>query len=166
MASVLKTRMAVCLCLVGRGRCVPFPSSFSFGDCVGCKSTDAMRISIPPRPHSSSVQALLLLPTNSLGHASHTRRPLGQKVLSRSRYPIHQNPHPVDLILTVCRDAWRYQGMFSSWERFRPKHSFPGLGLGVGLFAVYLAYDFVFGRPAHGTVGRHTGPGAVSEHEN
>jgi NADH-ubiquinone oxidoreductase B12 subunit family len=53
-------------------------------------------------------------------------------------------------MMLMNRDAWRYQGMFSTWERFRPKHSFPGLGLGVAAFAVYLAYDFAFGKPPHG----------------
>jgi len=40
--------------------------------------------------------------------------------------------------------------MFSTWERFRPKHTFPGLGIGTAAFGVYLVYDFLFNKPAHG----------------
>jgi hypothetical protein len=39
--------------------------------------------------------------------------------------------------------------MFSTWERFRPKHTFPGLGIGTGAFIVYLAYDYL-SKPSHG----------------
>lgn len=37
------------------------------------------------------------------------------------------------------RDAWRYEGEFSRINRF--KNAFPGFGIAVGAFAVYLAYD-------------------------
>jgi hypothetical protein len=56
--------------------------------------------------------------------------------------------HPYLQRLT-CRDAWRYKGMFSTWERFRPKHTFPGLGIGTGAFVVYLLADYLL-KPSHG----------------
>lgn len=48
--------------------------------------------------------------------------------------------------------------MFSTWERFRPKHTFPGLGIGTAAFAVYLVADFLFSKPAHA--------GHTTSHEN
>ena len=45
--------------------------------------------------------------------------------------------------------------MFSKWERFRPKHTFPGLGIGTGAFLVYLAYDLLLAKPSR----RHGGHG-------
>src|SRR5271154_5218668 len=59
------------------------------------------------------------------------------------------------LLIDVFRDVWRYQGMFSSWERFRPKHTFPGLGIGTGAFLVYLAYNLLLAKPSHGGHGGH-----------
>ena len=148
MAFVLKIRLTVCLCLVLRRRCVPLSSFFDFLlDCAGC-----------PRWHTNfnPAHGLLSVPHESFIYQQHRwpclsrqETPGAEGTPLPSRYPIQQNSRPVNLILTTCRDAWRYQGIFSTWERFRPKHSFPGLGLGVGLFAVYLAYDFAFGRPAH-----------------
>jgi NADH dehydrogenase (ubiquinone) 1 beta subcomplex subunit 3 len=67
-------------------------------------------------------------------------------------------------LIAVYRDVWRYQGMFSSWERFRPKHTFPGLGIGTGAFIVYLAYDLLLAKPSHGGHGGHgTTHGATRE---
>lgn len=40
------------------------------------------------------------------------------------------------------RDAWRYEGQFSRLNRF--KAAFPGFGIAVGAFAVYVAYEKVF----------------------
>ena len=54
--------------------------------------------------------------------------------------------------------------MFSTWERFRPKHTFPGLGIGTGAFVIYLAYDFLFSKPSHGGHGTaEAGHGASHE---
>jgi hypothetical protein len=68
-------------------------------------------------------------------HAITSRRSLGKKVV--------QVQARVDF-----RDAWRYKGIFSTWERFRPKHTFPGLGIGTGAFIIYLAADFLM-KPSH-----------------
>ncbi|BFZ53284.1 hypothetical protein PYCC9005_000307 [Savitreella phatthalungensis] len=40
------------------------------------------------------------------------------------------------------REAWRYQGPFSPRARFMS--AFPGLGLGVGAFVVYLIAEKIF----------------------
>ena len=40
------------------------------------------------------------------------------------------------------RDAWRYEGQFTRFNRF--KGAFPGLGIGVGAFALYVAYEKFF----------------------
>jgi len=46
--------------------------------------------------------------------------------------------------------------MFSTWERFRPKHTFPGLGIGTAAFGAYLVFDFLFSKSSHGgSVGPH-----------
>lgn len=37
------------------------------------------------------------------------------------------------------RDAWRYEGQFSRLNRF--KAAFPGFGIAVGAFSLYLAYE-------------------------
>ena len=58
-------------------------------------------------------------------------------------------------MLTLSRDAWRYKGIFSTWERFRPKHTFPGLGIGTGAFIIYLAADYLLAKPSHGHVKPH-----------
>ncbi|KAK9479035.1 NADH-ubiquinone oxidoreductase B12 subunit family-domain-containing protein [Lipomyces japonicus] len=39
------------------------------------------------------------------------------------------------------REAWRYTGQFSRWNRL--KGLFPGLGLGTGAFVLYLVYEKV-----------------------
>lgn len=46
------------------------------------------------------------------------------------------------------RDAWRYEGQFSRWNRFRS--AFPGLGIALGAFALYLVYDKVIKKEEHG----------------
>ncbi|KAI9692031.1 MAG: hypothetical protein M1820_009606 [Bogoriella megaspora] len=45
-------------------------------------------------------------------------------------------------------EQWRYGGPFSRWSRFN--RAFPGLGLATGAFIIYLAYDAVLAKPAHG----------------
>lgn len=37
------------------------------------------------------------------------------------------------------RDAWRFEGEFSRINRF--KNVFPGFGIAVGAFSIYLVYD-------------------------
>ncbi|KAK3061180.1 hypothetical protein LTS18_006861 [Coniosporium uncinatum] len=44
-------------------------------------------------------------------------------------------------------EAWRYQGMFTRWNRF--KGAFPGLGIATVAFGVYLAYEAVFLKDEH-----------------
>ncbi|KAI0480308.1 hypothetical protein GGR56DRAFT_671435 [Xylariaceae sp. FL0804] len=44
-------------------------------------------------------------------------------------------------------EAWRYEGEFSRWSRF--KHSFPGLGIATVAFGVYLAYEQLFMKDEH-----------------
>ena len=47
------------------------------------------------------------------------------------------------------REAWRWDPYFSKWNVLR--HSFPGLGVAVGVFSVYLIYDFFFNEKEHET---------------
>ena len=44
----------------------------------------------------------------------------------------------------TSREAWRYTGPFTRWNRF--KGSFPGLGIATVAFAIYLGYEAVFMR--------------------
>ncbi|GMM38227.1 hypothetical protein DASC09_055660 [Saccharomycopsis crataegensis] len=46
------------------------------------------------------------------------------------------------------REAWRYTGAFTRANRF--KGAFPGLGLGVGAFAVYCIAEQLFFPADHG----------------
>jgi NADH dehydrogenase (ubiquinone) 1 beta subcomplex subunit 3 len=48
----------------------------------------------------------------------------------------------------VFSEAWRYTGPFTFRERFRG--SFPGLGIAVGAFAVYLVAEQLFFKDSHG----------------
>ena len=43
---------------------------------------------------------------------------------------------------TMVREAWRYSGPFTRWNRF--KGSFPGLGIATVAFAVYCGYEYMF----------------------
>ena len=88
--------------------------------------------------------------------AGDSRRSLGKKVPLRTS---HSNA--IGLMHSLFRDAWRYQGMFSTWERFRPKHTIPGLGIGTGAFIIYLAYDFLVSKPSHG---RHVAAHGETSH--
>jgi NADH dehydrogenase (ubiquinone) 1 beta subcomplex subunit 3 len=46
------------------------------------------------------------------------------------------------------REAWRYTGPFTRWNRF--KGSFPGLGIASVAFAGYLVYEQMFLTSSHG----------------
>lgn len=47
------------------------------------------------------------------------------------------------------RDAWRYEGQFSRLNRF--KAAFPGFGIAVGAFSLYVAYEkLVLKKDDHG----------------
>ncbi len=39
-------------------------------------------------------------------------------------------------------EAWRYQGQFTRWNRFR--RGFPGLGIATAAFAAYCTYEYFF----------------------
>jgi NADH-ubiquinone oxidoreductase B12 subunit family len=55
-----------------------------------------------------------------------------------------------DDILTCCkfREAWRYTGPFTRFNRFRG--SFPGLGIATVAFAAYCGYEYMFLKDDHG----------------
>ncbi|GAM86643.1 hypothetical protein ANO11243_046590 [Dothideomycetidae sp. 11243] len=61
------------------------------------------------------------------------------------------------IILTSGREAWRYTGPFTRFQRFRG--AFPGLGIATVAFAGYLAYEAVFLKDdhAHGHEDSHGG---------
>lgn len=48
-------------------------------------------------------------------------------------------------------EAWRYQGHFTRWNRF--KGALPGFGTATVLFGVYLAYEALFMKDNH----KHSG---------
>lgn len=43
------------------------------------------------------------------------------------------------------RDAWRYEGQFTRFNRF--KGAFPGFGIGLAAFIVYVGYEKVTAKP-------------------
>ena len=43
------------------------------------------------------------------------------------------------------RDAWRYEGQFSRFNRF--KSAFPGFGIGLAAFVVYVGYEKLTHKP-------------------
>lgn len=45
------------------------------------------------------------------------------------------------------REAWRYTGPFTRWNRF--KGTFPGLGIATVAFAVYCGYEYMFLQDDH-----------------
>ncbi|RDL39352.1 uncharacterized protein BP5553_03692 [Venustampulla echinocandica] len=47
------------------------------------------------------------------------------------------------------REAWRYSGPFTRWNRFRG--SFPGLGIATVAFAAYCGYEYMFLKDDHGS---------------
>ena len=53
-----------------------------------------------------------------------------------------------EYILMHNREAWRYTGPFTRFQRFRG--GFPGLGIATVAFAGYLAYEQVFLKDEHG----------------
>ena len=44
-------------------------------------------------------------------------------------------------------EAWRYQGQFSRWNRY--KGALPGFGTAAVLFGVYLVYEAIFMKNDH-----------------
>lgn len=46
------------------------------------------------------------------------------------------------------RDAWRYQGQFTRYNRF--KNVFPGFGIGLGAFVLYVGYEQLTKTEDHG----------------
>lgn len=62
---------------------------------------------------------------------------------SRMRLSDHKNSSK----LTLYSEAWRYTGPFSRGNRF--KGSFPGFGIALGAFAVYVAYDKLIADHGH-----------------
>lgn len=55
--------------------------------------------------------------------------------------------HRYKIRLTQNSEAWRYTGPFSRANRF--KGSFPGFGIALGAFAVYVAYDKLIADHGH-----------------
>ncbi|CZS95848.1 related to NADH-ubiquinone oxidoreductase B12 subunit [Rhynchosporium agropyri] len=51
------------------------------------------------------------------------------------------------------REAWRYSGPFTRWNRF--KGSFPGLGIATVAFAAYCGYEYLFLNDDHGHGAAH-----------
>ena len=47
----------------------------------------------------------------------------------------------------LCREAWRYSGIFTRWNRF--KGSLPGLGIASVAFAAYCGYEYFFLKDEH-----------------
>ena len=58
--------------------------------------------------------------------------------------------HKILLQKLMCdtREAWRYTGQFTRWNRF--KGSFPGLGIATVAFAAYCGYEYMFLNDDHG----------------
>ncbi len=51
------------------------------------------------------------------------------------------------LTYVTYREAWRYSGPFTRWNRF--KGAFPGFGIAAVAFAGYCVYEAIFLKPAH-----------------
>ena len=47
----------------------------------------------------------------------------------------------------MCSEAWRYEGTFTRWNRF--KGGLPGLGTASVAFAGYCAYEYFFLEDEH-----------------
>lgn len=43
------------------------------------------------------------------------------------------------------RDAWRYQGQFTRFNRY--KNAFPGFGIGLAAFLIYKGYEQLTHKP-------------------
>jgi NADH dehydrogenase (ubiquinone) 1 beta subcomplex subunit 3 len=50
--------------------------------------------------------------------------------------------------MDVYSEAWRYTGPFSRMNRFRGV--FPGFGIGLAAFGVYMVYEQMFMKSSHG----------------
>ena len=50
-------------------------------------------------------------------------------------------------ILMKLSEAWRYQGPFTRWNRFRG--AFPGLGIATIAFTIYCGYEYLFLKDDH-----------------
>ena len=48
---------------------------------------------------------------------------------------------------TINREAWRYTGQFSRFNRL--KNAFPGLGIATVAFAAYCGYEYFFVKDEH-----------------
>ncbi|ORY70075.1 NADH-ubiquinone oxidoreductase B12 subunit family-domain-containing protein [Pseudomassariella vexata] len=48
-------------------------------------------------------------------------------------------------------EAWRYEGEFTRWNRF--KGGFPGLGIATVAFAAYCGYEYLFLKDEHHSEG-------------
>lgn len=68
-----------------------------------------------------------------------------------------QNEELTRELLLLHSEAWRYQGTFSRWNRF--KSGFPGLGIATVAFAGYCTYEYFFLNDAH-----HHGEGHGESH--
>jgi hypothetical protein len=119
-----------------------------------------IRNSQPPTKGANCVHPQLSNWTAQVPHHHHHHQPPVMPITPGDPWARRCIPkRPIHDSLTY-RDAWRYKGMFSAWERFRPKHTFPGLGIGTGAFFIYLAADYFF-KPSHG----HDKAGHSENHE-
>jgi NADH dehydrogenase (ubiquinone) 1 beta subcomplex subunit 3 len=58
------------------------------------------------------------------------------------------------------REAWRYTGPFTRWNRF--KGALPGFGIGAAAFGVYLVYEALFMKDeGHSGHSEHSGEHAA-----
>ena len=63
-------------------------------------------------------------------------------------------------LITLSREAWRYTGPFTRYNRF--KGVFPGLGTATVAFAAYCAYEALFMKDEHH--GHEAGHGNEGQH--
>ncbi len=72
-------------------------------------------------------------------------RPLGESV---RRHPMNHPPVANGLLTPWAdSDAWRFQGHFTRWNRYRG--TLPGLGTATVLFAGYCTYEHFFMQDEH-----------------
>lgn len=70
------------------------------------------------------------------------------RALFQTSQRINVNSRNVWMLTTLDhREAWRYTGQFSRWNRF--KGAFPGLGTATVAFAGYCAYEHFFMEDEH-----------------
>ena len=65
----------------------------------------------------------------------------------REAHPAVHTRSSVRVTNPLDSEAWRYEGTFTRWNRF--KNGFPGLGIASGAFAVYCGYEYFFVEDAH-----------------